>query len=101
MKKQTEYDFVDFSKFKVTHREVMVDGSKLPLAIGDKLRFSQEDRNVKTVMGIQIHEDGRVNYCLEWYDEADSSFKNEWLTLSELKLLQTNSIKKKTISLNG
>lgn len=93
--------FVDTSNFDVVRREITVDGQKLPLSIGDQIKMSPNDHLVKTVMGVQINEDCRINYCLEWYDETDGSFKSEWLTMSELKLLKKNALKRKTISLNG
>ena len=98
---KNDNEFVDFSKFQIERKEVSINGKKLPLAIGDKILISEEDRIVKTVMGITINEDNRINYGREWFDASDSSFKSEWLTLTELKLLNKNSKKRNKIVLNG
>lgn len=90
---------VDLSSFKVIVREVSVNGEKLPLAIGDKLLINKQDHLVKTVTSIQVHEDGRVGYMLEWFDTSDSSFKTEWVTSTELAFL--NKAKKEHGNVNG
>ena len=92
---------IDTSVLEIQRKEISVDGVKLPLAIGDTIAMNDEDRLIKTVMGIQINEDCRINYCLEWFDGSDNGFKSEWVTLSELKLLQKNAPKKKVVVLNG
>ena len=99
--RKNDNEFVDFSKFQIERKEVSINGKKLPLAIGDKILISEEDRIIKTVMGITINEDNRINYGLEWFDASDNSFKSEWLTLTELKLLNKNSKKRNKIVLNG
>lgn len=80
-------DLVDLKRFKLSKREVSVDGKKLPLAIGDRLLVNSEDLLVKTVASIQVYEDGRISYLLEWFDASDSSFKSEWVTETELAFL--------------
>ena len=81
--------FVDLSKFELERREVSVNGKMLPLAIGDKILVNEDDHIAKTIMTIQVHEDGRVSYMLEWFDSASSDFKTEWLTASELRILNS------------
>lgn len=85
--KQEPEKFVDLSKFEIEKREVSVNGKLLPLAIGDKFLINDSDHLVKTVASIQIHEDGRIGYMLEWFDTNDSSFKSEWVTSTELAFL--------------
>ena len=89
---------VDLSTFKVVNREVSVNGEKLPLAIGDKLLINEQDHLVKTVTSIQIHEDGRVGYMLEWFDSSSSDFKTEWVTSTELAFLNRAKREQKTLT---
>lgn len=89
---------VDLSSFKMIVREVTVNGERLPLAIGDKLLINEQDHLVKTVTSIQIHEDGRVGYMLEWFDNSDSNFKTEWVTSTELAFLNRAKKERKTLT---
>lgn len=84
---------VDFTSFKVKPKEVRVNGVPTPLAIGDKIQMSK-GTSAKTVTTITVFEDGRIMYGLEWYDESSGQFETESVTLTELKLLHKNSIKK-------
>lgn len=98
-KKISREKTVDLSAFKAIVREVSVNNEKLPLAIGDKILVNDHDHLVKTVTSIQIHEDGRICYMLEWFDGSDSSFKTEWVTSTELAFL--NRAKKEHGNVNG
>ena len=88
---------VDLSSFKIDVREVSVNGKRLPLSIGDKLLINEQDHLVKTVTSIQVHEDGRVGYMLEWFDSTDSSFKTEWVTSTELAFLNRAKKERKVV----
>ena len=92
---------VDLSTFNVVVREVSVNGEKLPLSIGDKLLINEQDHLVKTVTSIQIHEDGRVGYMLEWFDNSDSSFKSEWVTSTELAFLNRSKREQNVVKAFG
>lgn len=89
---------VDLSAFKVAVREISVNGEQLPLAIGDKLLINEQDHLVKTVTSIQIHEDGRIGYMLEWFDDSSSDFKTEWVTSTELAFLNRSKKERKTLT---
>lgn len=80
-------EVADLSKFAISRKEVSIDGNVLPLAIGDKILVNDQDHLVKTITSIQIYEDGRVGYLLEWFDSSDSSFKTECVTSTELAFL--------------
>ncbi len=43
---------VDLSAFKLTTKEVSVNGKKLPLAVGDQILINEQDNLVKTVVCI-------------------------------------------------
>lgn len=83
---------VDFESLKVSHKVVKINDVALPIAIGDKLKLT-ENGQTKTVMGISIEEDGRVRYVLEWLNE-NGDFATESLSLQELKLLHKNGKKR-------
>lgn len=89
---------IDLSEFKVAVREISVNGERLPLAIGDKLLINEQDHLVKTVTSIQIHEDGRIGYMLEWFDSSSSDFKTEWVTSTELAFLNRAKREQKTLT---
>lgn len=91
----TDVNDVDFDDFRIQRKEIMVNGKKLPLKIGDRVRMCENDTMGRTVMGITIHEDSRIQYILEWHDPSSGSFSSEALTLSELKLLTQNAFKTK------
>ena len=96
---QTEYtDMVDFSKKKFEKKVISVNGKKIPFAIGDKFVFGEQDVFVKTIVGITICEDNRVQYLLEWYNQNDRSFQTEVVTSIELKLLYEAQPKRKRVS---
>ena len=90
-------NIVDLSTFKIVVREVSINGEKLPLSIGDKLLINEQDHLIKTVTSIQIHEDGRIGYMLEWFDTSDSSFKTEWVTATELAFLNKAKKERKVV----
>lgn len=92
---------VDLSAFKLTTKEVSVNGKKLPLAVGDQILINEQDNLVKTVVCIQIYEDERVGYMLEWFDSSDSSFKTEWVTSAELAFLNRAKKERKMIKAFG
>lgn len=83
---------VDFNRFSVKKRTISIDGKPLPLKIGDKISFDGNPELVKTIMGITIFEDNRVQYMLEWYNSHSGEFSTEMVTLNELKLLHKNQI---------
>lgn len=91
-------NIIDLSEFKVAVREISVNGERLPLAIGDKLLINEQDHLVKTVTSIQIHEDGRIGYMLEWFDSSSSDFKTEWVTSTELAFLNRAKREQKTLT---
>lgn len=91
-----ESKYVDLSEFKTTIREVSVNGERLPLAIGDSLLINEVDHLVKTITSIQVHEDGRIAYMLEWFDSSCSDFKTEWVTSTELAFLNRAKKLRKT-----
>lgn len=89
---------VDFNRFSIKKRVISIDGKPLPLRIGDKISLDKNPEIVKTIMGITIFEDNRVQYLLEWYNSHTGEFSTELVTLNELKLLHKNqleTIKKK------
>ena len=90
-RKPVDIKDVDFSDFRFRRKEVTVNGKKLPIAIGDRIHIADGDPIGKTVMGITIHEDSRIQYILEWHDPSTGNFCSEALTLSELKLLVQNA----------
>ena len=89
--KAVEIRDVAFTGFRMSRKEVSVNGRKLPIAIGDRIRMCEADSFGRTVMGVTVHEDGRVQYILEWHDPSTGNFGTEALTLSELKLLTMNA----------
>lgn len=76
--------------------EVTMNGIVLPLKIGDKIAFPDGDVVLKTIAAIQIDECGRATYLLEWYD--DDTFKQYWISVTELKLLKDRILQRKAIS---
>lgn len=91
----TVIDSVNFDNFTLSKKKVSINNKELPLAIGDKIKLSDSDKISKTIVGIMIHEDGRVSYILEWYDQEHGQFHDETVTLTELKLLHANLAKNK------
>lgn len=100
--KKITNDFVNFDDFSFQKKIVTLNNKELPLQIGDKLRFSESDKYEKTVVGIIIHEDNRIQYMLEWYSQENGQFNTESVSLTELKLLYNNMTKKdkKTLGYN-
>jgi hypothetical protein len=92
--KKITNDFVNFDDFSFQKKIVTLNNKELPLQIGDKLRFSENDKYEKTVVGIIIHEDNRIQYMLEWYSQENGQFNTESVSLTELKLLYNNMVKK-------
>ena len=82
---------------EVSKIEVAMNGELLPLKIGDKIAFPEDDIILKTVAAIQINENGQATYLLEWYD--DDSFKQYWISMTELKLLKDRIVQKKVFGL--
>lgn len=60
--------------------EVHVGNSILPLRIGDKIDVG--DGIIRVVMKIQINEDTKVTYGLQWIDGI--GFKLDWFSWSEI-----------------
>lgn len=81
---------VNFDKFSIQKQQVTINGKNLPLAIGDKIILSENEKNHKTIVALTIFEDGRVSYLLEWFDPDSGAFNTETATLTELKLLSKN-----------
>lgn len=94
-------NLVDLSSLSHSRRIVSVNGETLPLAIGDKILINDQDHLVKMITSIQIYEDGRIGYMLEWFDFSDSSFKTEWVTSTELAFLSKARKEKNTIKMPG
>ena len=59
---------------------VSVNRKRLPLDIGSKVNIG--DGLARTVMKMQVNEDGNVMYGIQWVDGID--FKLEWMTYNEL-----------------
>ena len=78
--------------------EVQVNGKLLPLKIGDKLEFPVGNPILKTITAIQINENGIETYLLEWFE--DDSFKQYWISMTELKMLKENLKQRTTIGLS-
>ena len=78
--------------------EVQVNGKLLPLKIGDKLEFPVGNPILKTIAAIQINENGIETYLLEWFE--DDSFKQYWISMTELKMLKENVRPRATIGLS-
>ena len=78
--------------------EVQVNGKLLPLKIGDKLEFPVGNPILKTIAAIQINENGIETYLLEWFE--DDSFKQYWISMTELKMLKENLKQRTTIGLS-
>ena len=78
--------------------EVQVNGKLLPLKIGDKLEFPVGNPILKTIAAIQINENGIETYLLEWFE--DDSFKQYWISITELKILKENLKQRTTIGLS-
>lgn len=97
---QTEYnDMVDFSKRNFEKKVISVNGKKIPFAIGDKLVIGEQDIYIKTIVGVTIQEDNRIQYLLEWYNPHDGSFQTEVVTSIELKLLYEAQPKRKKVQI--
>ena len=78
--------------------KVQVNGKLLPLKIGDKLEFPVGNPILKTIAAIQINENGIETYLLEWFE--DDSFKQYWISITELKMLKENLKQRTTIGLS-
>lgn len=91
--------FIDVRKLKPLKKiAVDINGKPADLRIGDKLRWPEDSPIIKTVVSMTIFEDGTVNYQLKWFDGCD--FKSELVSLSDLKLLNVNSMPPQQIQLN-
>ena len=77
--------------------EVKVNDNPLPFKIGEKIEFPVDNPILKTICAIQINEDGQENYLLQWFE--DGSFKQYWISLTELKILRENYKRRNAISL--
>jgi len=76
--------------------EVAVDGKTLPFKIGDKIEFPAGNHILKTIAAIQINENGIETYLLEWFE--DDTFKQYWISMTELKILKDNMKKRNVVS---
>jgi len=74
---------------------VTVNGHKLPLEIGSKINVG--DGLVRTVMKIQVNEEGDPLYGVQWIDGID--FKLDWMTFTELCIMSSCLKNKPKISL--
>lgn len=63
-----------------TSIEVSINSEKLPLKIGDKIDIG--DGIIRIVMKIQINEDSRITYGIQWLDGIE--FKLDWFSWPEL-----------------
>lgn len=64
----------------VSKVEVVVNCNSLPVSIGDKIDIG--DGIIRTVMKIQINEDAKITYGVQWVDGID--FKLDWFSWPEL-----------------
>ena len=62
------------------HIEVCVGKDVLPLKIGDKIDIG--DGVIRVVMKVQVNEDARTTYGLQWLDSID--FKLDWFLYPEI-----------------
>ena len=90
----TDITDVNFDDFRITKKEIKINNKALPLKIGDRIKFDGPGAVTKTVMGITIHEDNRVQYVVEWMDPNTGMFQSEALTMHELKLIVMNQASK-------
>ena len=95
----TNNNLVNLDKIgNINKIEVQVNGKLLPLKIGDKLEFPVGNPILKTIAAIQINENGIETYLLEWFE--DDSFKQYWISMTELKMLKENLKQRTTIGLS-
>ena len=95
----TNNNLVNLDKIgNINKIEVQVNGKLLPLKIGDKLEFPVGNPILKTIAAIQINENGIEAYLLEWFE--DDSFKQYWISITELKMLKENLKQRTTIGLS-
>ena len=95
----TNNNLVNLDKIgNINKIEVQVNGKLLPLKIGDKLEFPVGNPILKTIAAIQINENGVETYLLEWFE--DDSFKQYWISMTELKMLKENLKQRTTIGLS-
>lgn len=92
-------DAIDLSSLASKPISVSVDGKELPLKIGDKIIIEDKDKVVRTVVKIQVSEDGHILYCLEWFNGTE--FKMDWLTAAELFYVWSNSSTKKSVGFSA
>ena len=98
-KYQTNNNLANLDKIgNINKIEVQVNGKLLPLKIGDKLEFPVGNPILKTIAAIQINENGIETYLLEWFE--DDSFKQYWISMTELKMLKENLKQRTTIGLS-
>lgn len=71
-----KFDCINLSK----HVEVYVENNILPLYIGEKIDIG--DGVIRVVMKIQVNEDAKVTYGLQWIDGID--FKLDWFSWPEI-----------------
>lgn len=95
----TNNNLVNLDKIgNINKIEVQVNGKLLPLKIGDRLEFPVGNPILKTIAAIQINENGIETYLLEWFE--DDSFKQYWISMTELKMLKENLKQRTTIGLS-
>lgn len=71
-----KFDDIDLS----SNIEIYVGNFMLPLKIGDKIDIG--DGVIRVVMKIQINEDTKVTYGLQWIDGI--GFKLDWFSWPEI-----------------
>lgn len=74
---------------------VVVGGNTLPLEIGRKVNVG--DGLIRTVMKVQVNEDGNAMYGVQWVDGIE--FRLEWMTYAELCYMSSCLKDKPKISL--
>ena len=81
---------IDVSAIEHKPIRVSVDGVDLPFKIGDTIQITKNG-TIRTVLRLQIHEDGHASYMLEWFD--GNGFKTEWVTATELYYIWKNHMR--------
>ena len=79
--KQSKDNIIKFDDVaSSTSIEVSINSEKLPLKIGGKIDIG--DGIIRIIMKIQINEDSRITYGIQWLDGIE--FKLDWFSWPEL-----------------
>lgn len=89
---------VDFKTLEAKPIQVRVDGQDLPLMVGSKVVMDDDDKVARTVMKIQVNEDGSVLYYLKYFNGVE--FCGTWTTAQELYYMHANMVKRGKVTLS-